>query len=140
MTGLSAREHQDVRQQARRARNLFARWRRRTADRDHRDKRALADRLRRELVDFEAGLERAAAVFEAAKAEERDAELALLGRNLPESGKSPPALEAAERRLGHARKGRELAGLASGIARARVDFHSGALFQLEHELAESDEE
>ena len=116
---------------------------------------ALAERLRRELVGYEARLAEAAAVLEAAQAEERDAGLALLGREVdaapndaapltPSPGDAgsgapndaPQLLDAARTRLGYARKGRELAWLAFTIARTRVNLHAGVLHQLEREQTE----
>jgi hypothetical protein len=116
-------------------------WLRRRVDReaDRREKVALADRLRRELVDYEARLSEAVEALEAATREESNAGLALLGREL-NADADPRGLEAARKRSEDARTGRALAGLRFGIARARVNVHSGALFQLDRELAEHDEE
>jgi hypothetical protein len=94
----------------------------------------LATRLRRELAGYEADLAGAAARLEAARQEERDAGLALLGRQLETTGGQ--ALEAAEKRLGFATRGRELAWLAFGIARARVNLHAGVLRRLEPQPTE----
>ena len=132
---------------------------------DLEQKAALAARLRRELVDYEARLEQAAGILQAARDEERDAGLALAGREVvancndaesrrvnhtptqPQASKVPNSapsrpdprhLEAARRRLTHAQKTRELAWLGFQVARSRVNLHSGVIRRLEQELSEDE--
>ena len=102
---------------------------------------ALAERLRRELVGYEARLTEAAAALEAARQEETDAELALLGREVAPEGEGlenfQTPLGAARKRLQYATRGRELAWLAFHLAKARVNLHAGVLHQLEKEQTEA---
>ena len=121
---------------------------------DHAEKAALAARLRRELVDYEARLEQAVDILQAAKTELRDAGLALAGREMAGNGhpggpfpgaecsnlefSNPRHLEAARKRLASATTTRELAWLGFQVARSRVSLHSGVIRRLEQELAEAE--
>jgi hypothetical protein len=90
-------------------------WRGRAARREHREQVALAARLRRDLVDAEARLARAAAAYE---------------------GASLAALAAAPEHAALAHQTRRLTEAAFELARRRVSLHAGTLHALEQALAE----
>lgn len=98
------------------------------ARREFVEKRALADRLRRELAAYESRLSTAVAILESATAEAADAEAAC---------RVPPAtrIAGADERYELARETRRLAGEGFDLARRQVSLRTGVLRQLEQELA-----